>query len=178
MVLVAGVITGVVGVVKVVDGVIGVLDAAFEVVYVVIGAVKVLLEEVIAIVRVLIFPRGLTRQRVFRPRCLISGSERPLPRHHCMRCRLLVTGPLWAVNVAVCRAVATSQSTTVWSELPVANVLPSGLNATELTASVWADRVAMPWRRSTSHNRASLSSLPLARVSPSGEKTTAGMKPA
>ena len=27
--------------------------------------------------------RILTRQRVFRPRCLVSGSERPLPRHHC-----------------------------------------------------------------------------------------------
>src|SRR5262249_23029459 len=55
----------------------------------------------------------------------------------------------------------------VLSQLPLARVLLSGLNATEATTSVWPVRVAVVWPVFTSHNRAVLSWLPLAKVLPS-----------
>ena len=69
--------------------------------------------------------------------------------------------------------VATSHSRTVPSSLPLARVLPSGLNATEQTASVWpVSGLPIGWPVATSHNRTVPSSLPLARVLPSGLNAT------
>ncbi len=70
------------------------------------------------------------------------------------------------------RPVAASQSRAVRSELPVSTVLPSGLNATALTAA-WcfkrrADRVA----GSVSQIRAEPSALPVITVLPSGRNAT------
>ena len=74
--------------------------------------------------------------------------------------------PIW-------RRVATSHNRTVPSPLPVARVLPSGLNATESTAPVWPVRGFLLWRWvATSHNRTVPSPLPLARVLPSGLNAT------
>ena len=42
------------------------------------------------------------------------------------------------------RPVATSHSRTVPSSLPLARVLPSGLNATESTGPVWPVRILVP----------------------------------
>ena len=69
--------------------------------------------------------------------------------------------------------MATSHSRTVPSPLPLARVLPSGLNATESTGPVWpvsGPPIGRPV--ATSHSRTVPSALPLARVLPSGLNAT------
>ena len=60
--------------------------------------------------------------------------------------------------------VATSHSRTVPSSLPVASVLPSGLNATDHTEPVWpvSGGADAGWPVATSHSRTVPSSLPVA----------------
>ena len=58
------------------------------------------------------------------------------------------------------------------SELPLASVLPSGLNATLLTALVCPVSVCLCSPVTASHRRIVLSSLPLASVRPSGLNDT------
>ena len=81
---------------------------------------------------------------------------------------------MWPVSGApIGRWLATSHSRTVLSPLPLARVLPSGLNATEKTLPVWPVSGAPTGRwLATSHSRTVLSSLPLARVLPSGLNAT------
>src|SRR6516225_8205378 len=71
-----------------------------------------------------------------------------------------------------CPGAATFQNRTVWSELPLAKVLRSGLNATELTGPVWPVRAAICWWVATSHNWTLPPAPPLARVVPSGLNAT------
>src|SRR6516225_3910489 len=71
-----------------------------------------------------------------------------------------------------CPGVATFQNRTVPSELPLAKVLRSGLNATELTGPVWPVRAAICRRVATSHRMAVPLLLPVARVVPSGLNAT------
>jgi len=59
----------------------------------------------------------------------------------------------------------------VWSSLPEANVLPSGLNATLSTLSVWPVRVAGAGG-ATSQRMMVWSSYPKARVLPLGLNAT------
>ena len=83
--------------------------------------------------------------------------------------RPLAGGPV----AVVAPPVATSHNRTVPSSLPVARVLPSGLNATDQTAPACAVRGLPIWRWvATSHNRTVPSSLPVARVLPSGLNAT------
>ena len=96
---------------------------------------------------------------------------------------------MWPVvrGCPISRWVATSHSRTVPSPppgtpspLPLARVLPSGLNATELTFPAWPVRGLPICRRVAAfHSRTVPSSLPLARVLPSGlnatELTTPGV---
>jgi hypothetical protein len=66
----------------------------------------------------------------------------------------------------------------VWSRLPEASVLPSGLKAVLHTAAVWSvSGGSSGWRLATSHKRIVLSSLPEARIVPSGLKTTLHTEP-
>jgi hypothetical protein len=68
--------------------------------------------------------------------------------------------------------VARSHRRTVWSGLALARVLPSGLNATEVTGPEGPVRgrlICRPLDRS--HNRTAPSALPVARV-PSGLSAT------
>ena len=61
----------------------------------------------------------------------------------------------------------------VWSVLPLARVLPSGLKVTELTGALWPVRGVPIWRRvARSHSRIVPSALPLASVLPPGLKVT------
>ena len=65
-----------------------------------------------------------------------------------------------------------SHSRTVPSPLPLANMLPSGLNATLLTQDVCPVSVSIDCPVTASHSRTVLSSLPLASMAPSGLKAT------
>src|SRR5215472_3646149 len=82
--------------------------------------------------------------------------------------------PLAADPVAVVPPpVVTSHNRTVPSWLPVARVLPSGLNATDQTPPACAMRGLPIWRWvATSHSRAVPSWPPVARVLPSGLNAT------
>src|SRR5207248_3233589 len=60
----------------------------------------------------------------------------------------------------------------VWSLLPEASVLPSGLYATEVTAAVWPLSVAFSLPPATSHSLMVLSPLPEASALPSGLNAT------
>src|SRR4051812_47961705 len=73
---------------------------------------------------------------------------------------------------AVMVGSATLHNRTVWSPLAVARVRPSGLNATDFTASVWPVRVLRGCPLGTSHNRTVRSLLAVARVRPSGLNAT------
>src|SRR6476619_3261327 len=65
------------------------------------------------------------------------------------------------------------------SPLPLARVVPSGLNATDWTAPVWSSGSPMGWWVATSHSRSVSSlALPLARVVPSGLNATDATYPA
>ena len=71
-----------------------------------------------------------------------------------------------------------SHSLTVWSRLPDASVLPSGLNATANTESVRPVSGLPSWRCvATSHNRIVPSALPDASVLPSGLNATSNTQP-
>jgi len=66
-----------------------------------------------------------------------------------------------------------SHNRTVWSALPAARVLPSGLNVTEVTRPVWPLRGAPTWRLvARSHTRTVWSGLALARILLSGLNAT------
>ena len=85
----------------------------------------------------------------------------------------LVGGPVAVVAPLTWRWVATSHSRTVPSTLALARVLPSGLNATEVTEPVWPVRELPACRpAATGHNRTGPFMLPLARVLPSGLNAT------
>src|SRR5262249_10151659 len=86
------------------------------------------------------------------------------------------TYPVCPENVAVLEPLATSHSLIVWSALPVARVLPSGLKATELSQSVCPVRVAVRWPVATSHNLRAVPP-PEASVLPSGLKDRKSTKP-
>src|SRR5262245_26298035 len=73
--------------------------------------------------------------------------------------------------------VATSHSLTVWSWLPEASVLPSGLYATERTQPVCPLRVACSSPVAASHSLTVWSSLPEASVLPSGLYATDRTQP-
>ena len=81
---------------------------------------------------------------------------------------------VWPVSGApIGRWVATSHSRTVPSPLPLASVVPSGLNATEPTGPVWPVSGAPIGRWvATSHSRTVSSAPPLASVVPSGLNAT------
>ena len=72
------------------------------------------------------------------------------------------------LRVACSLPVATSHSLIVWSLLPEASVLPSGLNATDHTPPVCPLRVACSLPVATSHSLIVWSPLPEASVLPSG----------
>jgi hypothetical protein len=56
-----------------------------------------------------------------------------------------LTSPVWpGRGFPIGRPVATSHSRIVSSALPLARVLPSGLNATESTQLVWPVRMPIP----------------------------------
>src|SRR5262249_57024374 len=97
-----------------------------------------------------------------------------------------VTGvpPWWRVRAPIGRGVATSHNRTQPSRKPPTRVLPSGLNATEVSQPSWLMRGPPIGRRvATSHKTALplLSALPLllpaARVLPSGLNATELTRP-
>src|SRR5215468_3142567 len=73
-------------------------------------------------------------------------------------------------------SVGASYSLTVRSALAVANLLPSGENATEETPSPCPLRVMISWLVTASHSFTVRSVLPVASLLPSGENATEPIK--
>ena len=83
------------------------------------------------------------------------------------------TTPLWPESTSRVRPSWASHSRMVWSLLPLASVLPSGLHATQFTCSVCPESRWRRRRRPCSPHSQSLtlpSQLALARTLPSGAK--------
>lgn len=99
--------------------------------------------------------------------CLVGADLLPIMM---MASRRSLLSPL--VHLFTAFKTATSHSRIVLSSPAEARVLPSGLHATELTASECPLRVARHLRLATSHSFIVLSSLPEANCLPSGLKET------
>ena len=106
---------------------------------------------------------------------IAAGREHaPVPGLNATEC----THPLWPLSVATPVRVASSHNRTVLSQLPVASMAPSGLNATDITPVSPGSVVAPRRNRPVSRHRCTGSlEFPLASVAPSGLNATEDAAP-